>query len=181
MAHHLENHPGIRLVVNFVPVLLDQLEDYADQFAGGTIRDPLLRLLSAPDLDHISPNERLLILNSCFLNNHETMLKPYPAYQHLRDLYDHLQKTNDKELMYVSGQYLADLLVWYHLAWMGESVRRENECIVHLMSQEKLFSHGDRILLFNLIGELIQGIIPRYRKLAESGQIEFPPHRTITR
>ena len=178
MAHHLENHPGIRLVVNFVPVLLDQLEDYADQFAGGTIRDPLLRLLSVPDLDHISPSERLLILNSCFLNNHETMLKPYPAYQHLRDLYDHLQKTNDKELMYVSGQYLADLLVWYHLAWMGESVRRENECIVHLMSQEKLFSHGDRILLFNLIGELIQGIIPRYRKLAESGQIELSttPH-----
>ncbi|MXS85706.1 glycoside hydrolase [Nitrosomonas sp. HPC101] len=178
MAHHLENHPGIRLVVNFVPILLDQLEDYSEQFASGTIRDPLLRLLSVPDFDHISPGERLLILNSCFLNNHETMLKPYPAYQHLRDLYDHLQKTNDKELMYASGQYLADLLVWYHLAWMGESVRRENECIVHLMAQEKLFSHGDRILLFNLIGELIQGIIPRYRKLAESGQIELSttPH-----
>lgn len=178
MAHHLENHPNIRLVVNFVPVLLDQLEDYADQFTSGTIRDPLLRLLAAPDFDHLSPDERLLILSSCFLNNHETMLKPYPAYQQLRDLYDHLQAIGDKELMYISGQYLADLLVWYHLAWMGESVRRENECIVHLMSQEKLFSHGDRILLFNLIGTLIQGIIPRYRKLAESGQIELSttPH-----
>jgi len=178
MAHHLENHPGIRLVVNFVPVLLDQLEDYADQFTSGTIRDPLLRLLATPDLDHIAPDERLLILNSCFLNNHATMLKPYPAYQQLRDLYDHLQTIGDKELMYISGQYLADLLVWYHLAWTGESVRRENKCIVDLMAQGKLFSHGDRILLFNLIGKLIQGIIPRYRKLAESGQIELSttPH-----
>lgn len=178
MAHHLEKHPGIRLVVNFVPVLLDQLEDYADQFSSGTLRDPLLRLLATPDFDRISPSERLLILNSCFLNNHDTMLKPYPCYQHLRDLYDHLQKMGDKELMYVSGQYLADLLVWYHLAWTGESVRREHECIVNLMSQGKLFSHGDRILLFNLIGELIRDIIPRYRKLAESGQIELSttPH-----
>ena len=32
--------------------------------------------------------------------------------------------------------------------------------------------------LLNLIGELIQGLIPRYRKLAESGQIELSttPH-----
>lgn len=178
MAHHLEKHPNIRLVVNFVPVLLDQLEDYADQFTHGTIRDPLLRLLAVPDLDRISPAERRLILNSCFLNNHDTMLRPYPSYQYLRDLYDHLLKMGDKELMYISGQYLADLLVWYHLAWTGESVRRENECVVNLMSQGKLFSHGDRMLLFHLIGKLIQNIIPRYRKLAESGQIELSttPH-----
>lgn len=178
MAHHLEKHPNIRLVVNFVPVLLDQLEDYADQFTHGTIRDPLLRLLAVPDLDRISPAERRLILSSCFLNNHDTMLRPYPSYQYLRDLYDHLLKMGDKELMYISGQYLADLLVWYHLAWTGESVRRENECVVNLMSQGKLFGHGDRMLLFHLIGKLIQNIIPRYRKLAESGQIELSttPH-----
>lgn len=178
MAHHLEAHPNIRLVVNFVPVLLDQLEDYADQFTNGPIRDPLLRLLAEPDLDQISLDERLLILNSCFLNNHNTMLMPYPAYQRLRDLYNNLQEAGDKELLYVSGQYLADLLVWYHLAWTGESVRRENECIVQLMSQEKLFSHGDRMLLFELIGELIRDLIPRYHRLAESGQIELSttPH-----
>ena len=29
MAAHLERHPGIRCTVNFVPVLLDQIEDYA--------------------------------------------------------------------------------------------------------------------------------------------------------
>src|SRR5690606_18686861 len=75
MAHHLELHPCIRLVVNFVPVLLDQLEDYCQQFAKATIRDPLLRLLATPDLDQISPEDRALIFKSCFLSNHETMLK----------------------------------------------------------------------------------------------------------
>ena len=29
MAGHLERHPGVRAVVNFAPVLLDQVEDYA--------------------------------------------------------------------------------------------------------------------------------------------------------
>jgi alpha-amylase/alpha-mannosidase (GH57 family) len=46
MAYHLEQHPRVKVVVNFVPVLLDQLEDYKQQFATGEIRDPLLRLLA---------------------------------------------------------------------------------------------------------------------------------------
>ena len=49
MAWHLEQNPGARVVVNFVPVLLDQLEDYADQFASHHLRDPLLRLLDHDD------------------------------------------------------------------------------------------------------------------------------------
>ena len=51
MAAHLENHPGVHAVVNLVPILLDQLEDYADQFATGKLRDPLLRLLARENLD----------------------------------------------------------------------------------------------------------------------------------
>ena len=53
MAYHLEAHPAMRAVVNFVPVLLDQIEDYSAQFASGQLRDPLLRLLGTPDLDNL--------------------------------------------------------------------------------------------------------------------------------
>ena len=41
MAAHLERHPGVRAAVNLVPILLDQLIDYSEQFAAGVIRDPL--------------------------------------------------------------------------------------------------------------------------------------------
>ncbi|SDX98035.1 glycoside hydrolase family 57 protein [Nitrosomonas sp. Nm33] len=178
MAHHLEQHPRVKAIVNFVPILLDQIEDYAQQFTQKKIRDPLLRLLAIPDLNRITVNERLAILNSCFQSNHATMLKPYPPYQHLRDLYDMLKGHGDKDLIYVSGQYLADLLTWYHLAWMGESVRRSHEIVVKLMTQGKNFSYADRLQLFNLIGKLIQELIPRYRELAAKGQIELSttPH-----
>lgn len=178
MAYHLESHPGIKAVVNFVPVLLDQLEDYVDQFSSGQIRDPLLRLLAEPDLESISGEDQERILTNCFKANHNTMLKPYPAYARLHDLYDTLQQKNAAGLVHFSARYLADLLVWYHLAWTGESVRRNNETIMRLMTKSEDFSHADRMQLFNLIGALLKDLIPRYRRLAEKKQIELSttPH-----
>ena len=178
MAHHLEQHPQVKAVVNFVPVLLDQLEDYGQQFASGQIRDPLLRLLARENLDDLSAAERELVLDSCFRSNHHKMVAPYPAYKRLSDLFKMLETGGNAALAYLSGQYYADLLTWYHLAWCGESVRREHELAVSLMSQGEGFDHAERKQLFDLIGQLIAGIIPRYRKLAESGQIELSttPH-----
>ena len=42
----------------------------------------------------------------------------------------------------------------------------------------RALAYAERKGLFDLIGQLIAGIIPRYRKLAESGQIELSttPH-----
>ncbi|SER03993.1 Alpha-amylase/alpha-mannosidase, GH57 family [Nitrosomonas sp. Nm51] len=178
MAYHLENHPEIKAVVNFVPILLDQIEDYAAQFSTGQIRDPLLRLLITSDLGNISDSERELILTNCFKGNHETMLKPYPAYERLHDLYDIVQQKNAGGLVHFSEHYIADLLVWYHLAWTGESVRQNNKTVLQLMEKCENFNFSDRVQLFSLIGELIHGLVPRYRRLAESGQIELSttPH-----
>lgn len=178
MAYHLERHPKIRAVVNFVPILLDQLDDYTDQFVTGQLRDPLLRLLIHENSASLSEEHRQLAFDACFLSNHTKMISPYPAYKRLWELFKLLQTESDTALSYLSGQYVADLLTWYHLAWCGESVRREHALVARLMSKAEGFSYEDRKQLFDLIGELIGGIIPRYRKLAESGQIEISatPH-----
>ena len=178
MAYHLEQHPQVKAVVNFVPILLDQLEDYEDQFATGQIRDPLLRLLARENLNDLSDEERDLILDSCFRSNHTKMVAPYPSYKRLLDIFKMLEPGGSSALSYMSGQYMADLLVWYHLVWCGESVRREHDIVIEMMSQNEGFSYADRKSLFELIGQLIAGVIPRYRKLAESGQIEISatPH-----
>ncbi|HTP96964.1 MAG TPA: glycoside hydrolase family 57 protein [Burkholderiales bacterium] len=179
MAAHLEAHPAVRAVVNFVPVLLDQIEDYTEQFASGRMRDPLLALLAREDLDHIGEAERKLIFDSCFRSNHSRMIVPFPAYKYLHDLYADVAKKSEACYAYLSGQYLADLLTWYHLVWTGESVRRESALVAGLMSKGSNFSYDERRQLFDLIGALIGGLIGRYRKLAESGQIELSatPHQ----
>jgi len=173
MAYHLERHPKMHAVVNFVPILLEQLEDYSDQFSTGKLRDPLLRMLVHEDSCALSAEQRQLILDACFRSNHTKMIAPYPAYKRLYELFNRLQVDGEIALSYLSGQFMADLLTWYHLAWCGESVRREQTLVVSLMSKAEGFSLEDRKQLLSLIGNLISGIIPRYRKLAESGQIEI--------
>jgi len=178
MAYHLEQHPQVKGVVNCVPVLLDQLEDYQQQFATGKIRDPLLRLLAKENLNEVTEPERNLIIESCFRSDHNKMVAPYPFYKRLSDLFKLLEPGGSVAISYLSGQYLADLLTWYHLAWCGESVRREHDLVISLMSKDESFTYADRKALFDLIGRTISGIIPRYRKLAESGQVEISttPH-----
>ena len=89
MAAHLERHPQVRAVVNFVPVLLDQLEDYADQFATG--RAPRSAAAPAGARPESTPLDRApsatLVLDRCFHANHEKMVQPYPAYEGLHDLF----------------------------------------------------------------------------------------------
>ena len=55
MAAHLASVPDARAVVNFAPILLEQLSDYAGQVRGylsenKPIRDPLLAALASPAL-----------------------------------------------------------------------------------------------------------------------------------
>lgn len=171
MAAHLERYPEIRCVVNFVPVLLEQIEDYARQFASGEFRDPLLRILAAPDLHQIAATDRQLLLNTCFRSN--PMLAPFPRYQHLHNLYLDLSREGEATLAYLSGAYFSDLVTWYHLAWTGETERRHNPLIAALMSKGEGYDATDRQQLLASIGELIGGLIPRWRALAARGQVEL--------
>lgn len=178
MAYHLESNPQARVTFNFVPVLLDQLEDYAHQFATNTMRDPLLEMLTRDNLEYLNNTERCLVVDSCFKSHHEKMLEPFAHYQRLLNIYNALKVQGSTASNYLSGQYMADLLVWYHLAWTGESIRRENQFIQSLIEKGSQFTFEERKQLFDLIGALISSLIPRYKKLQELGQIEISttPH-----
>lgn len=173
MAAHLERHPGVRAVVNFVPVLLDQIEDYTRQFGSGDFRDPLLRLLARESLDGLDPQERGLLLDTCLPGNHARMVAPYPRFERLHELFRPIAGQGVATTAYLSGAYFADLLVWYHLVWTGETERRHQPLLAELMAKGEGFSLDDRRRLLALMGETMRSLIPRYRALAERGQIEL--------
>lgn len=182
MAWHLERHPSVAAVVNFVPTLLEQLEDYRQQFLTGEIRDPLLGALINPELDDLLPETRRSLMQACFRCNHEKMVLPFPGYKRLLGLYETVQEGLEPCLEYLSGQFLADLLVWYHLAWTGESVRRNYPLVQKLMAQEGKYTIGQRKELFSMMGDVISELIPRYRALKEEGRVELsttPYHHPI--
>ncbi|MFA7270185.1 MAG: glycoside hydrolase family 57 protein [Sterolibacterium sp.] len=176
MAAHLERHPQVHAVVNFVPVLLEQIEDYVVQFETGNFHDQLLQMLAYPDFERLSADDRSFLLNTCFRSNHTTMLAPFPHYQRLHDLYIKLSGQGDEgetALRYLSGAYFADLITWYHLAWTGETERRRQPILAQLMSKGEGYTLADRKALLALIGEDIKSIVPRYQALAQRGQIEI--------
>ena len=173
MAYHLEQNPKAKASFNFVPVLLDQLEDYTRQFVENKIRDPLLGLFRIEDGVPLTLEQRQLIIESCFKSNHTKLIAPFPPYLHLYDMFKMQEARGEDAYEYLTDQYMWDLLMWYHLAWTGESVRRESEFVINLMAKGSLFTTQERHEFFALIGELVSGIIPRYRALAERGQIEI--------
>lgn len=183
MAWHLESHPGVRAVVNLTPVLLDQLEDYAGQFASGRLRDPLLRLLARRDGEPLAEAEREVILERCFGADGSEPPQPFSAaYRHLFELFKLLQSRGADCLHYLSDQYFFDLLTWYHLRWTGEAARRASPAVARLMAIGTRFSYDDRMALFRLAGELVSGIVPRYANLAQAGRIELsttPQHHPM--
>lgn len=178
MAWHFEHHPGMRAVVNWVPVLLDQLEDYADQFESGKLRDPLLRLLARDTAEPMGAQERALLAERCLSVENLGMIQHYPHFKHLFELYWSFESRGQAALAYLSDQFFYDVLTWYHLAWTGETVRRESELVARLMAVGEHFTQHDRGELIALIGELVRGVVGRYARLASTGQIELSttPH-----
>lgn len=173
MAWHLERNPGLRAVVNFVPVLLDQIEDYCVQLASGHLRDPLLRLLAHREDTPLSDRDREHGFGQCFRANHHRLIAPFAPFQELYDLFRSMEPRGAEGLRYLSDAYLYDLVTWYHLSWTGETVRRESEVVTRLMEKGRGFTREDRHALLAVVAEVVQQIIPRYRELARRGQIEL--------
>jgi len=176
MVAHLENDTEARAVVNFAPVLLEQIDDYAQQLDAylnhaKALRDPLLSALADPVL-FMDEGRRLYVLKSCVRANKQRLVARFDVFKNLVEMSEDALKNREK-LSYYSEQFFADLLVWYHLAWTAETVRKTDSRIIELMKKARNFSIHDRHLLVEIYSEIIGGVIQRYRRLAEAGRIEL--------
>ncbi|HIE53980.1 MAG TPA: glycoside hydrolase, partial [Chromatiaceae bacterium] len=179
MAAHLERHPNMRLVVNFAPVLLEQLDDYANQIKaflehGKATQDPLLNLLAGATAIPADANGRRQVVETCSRAHAPLMIDPYPHFHAmLRRLHPADQDPAGEVLLeYLNEQYFIDLVVWYHLAWTSHNLK-QTTLVRRLMEKARRFTKKDRLDLLRLFHKTLQNIIPRYRKLASSGQVEL--------
>ncbi len=175
MAAHLEAIPEARAVVNFTPVLLEQIEALSRAVAehlrdGAPLPDPVLALLG-PDPVPSEPAARLESLRACLRAQRKQMIERFGPYLELASIADTLATA--ERVNYASDQFIQDLAVWYHLAWMGETVRRSDPLVSRLTEQGRSFTAEQRRDLLRLIGTLLANIVPRYRRLSEQGQCEL--------
>ena len=176
MAAHLEAEPEARAVVNFAPVLLEQIADYSEQIqawlkCGQLINDPLLAALAGPGLP-VDQDSRWELVQACRRLNEKHLVNRHEPFSELMEQIAWYEERPQCRL-YMSDQFLIDLLIWYHLAWIGESVRNSNILVQSLEKKARGFDHADRRRMMELIEEILSGLIERYRRLAEEGRVEL--------
>ncbi|RMG90542.1 MAG: glycoside hydrolase family 57 [Zetaproteobacteria bacterium] len=176
MAEIIEQVPGTRAVVNFVPSLTEQIADYARNLRDfldcrtDRLNDPLLDALAHPDGKY-SRNQREFLLTACFRLNHERNLHRYPDYSRLWHIAEHAR--NQEAIDYLGPCFFTDLVTWYHLAWLGETVRQQRFVARRLIEKGRNFSYQDRRDLLTLIAALLDEIPVRYKKLRDQRKIEL--------
>jgi alpha-amylase/alpha-mannosidase (GH57 family) len=175
MAAHLEAAPSARAVVNFTPVLIEQLQELAERITehlntGSPLPDPVLALLGPADVPQAG-TERLELMRACLRAQQKQMIERFAPYLELATLAESF--ASPAHIAYASDQFMHDLAVWYHLAWLGETVRRTDPLVATLTTQARAFTLAQRRELLALIGRLVASIIPRFRVLSERGQCEL--------
>ena len=170
MAFLLEKFPNVRATFNFTPSLLIQLQEVSS----GSVRDLFWDHAERPAAD-LSPAERAFIVRHFFAANWATMVRPYPRYHELLVKRGAEVKGQDLDRLarVFSTQDLLDLQVWHNLAWFGYGALAQYPRIATLRGKGRGFTEKDKQEVLALQLQAVGEIIPRYRGLAETGQIEL--------
>ncbi|HYA16523.1 MAG TPA: glycoside hydrolase family 57 protein [Bryobacteraceae bacterium] len=167
MVKILEEFPSIRQTFNLVPSMIVQVEEYAS----GEARDPYLDLALKP-AETLAPDEQNFILRNFFMANPSRMIYRYPRYGELHHQWQS-QRGNRDVRMSFTPQDFRDLQILSQLAWFDEEFQQNDRDVRRLLDKGRAFTLDDQALMGRKQREICAQVIPQYRKLAASGQIEI--------
>ncbi len=169
MIWHHERHPKIKSVFNFVPSLIQQIEDYQDF---DTVNERHLTLTQKA-AGKLSREDKQVILEEFFSANFERAIKKSERY---RALYEKREKTqyehHDNYISKFSTQEFRDIQVLFLLAWTGQDIRQQKQ-IAKLVEKDREFTEKDKKVLLQAHEKAAKTLFDRYKKLHKSGQIEL--------
>ncbi len=169
MVTLLEECPGVQVTFNMVPSLLVQLEAFAE----GRARDRYLDLGATP-ADQLTPDDVRFMLRNFFHAQRQRMIDVHPRYAELLALRG--WNTTDADIEAASRRFsvddLRDLQVWQKLAWIDPVYQRQDARVRDLIARGRAFSEHDKVVLREVELELLNAVIPAYRRAVEAGRIE---------
>jgi alpha-amylase/alpha-mannosidase (GH57 family) len=176
MVEILEKYPAIHLTFNLVPCLIEQIEDYTSRTVNAstslsvdgkrsrTIKDKYLELSYKPAKE-LTGQDKSFIQENFFFINKEKAISLHPRYYEL-----FLKKQAKKEF---STQDYLDLQVWLNLAWIDPIFRQSSPELKNIVNKARFFTEEEKQVVLAKQIELLEDIIPAYRKSMESAQIEI--------
>lgn len=170
MAHILEGFPKIRQTFNLVPSLIDQLQEYAS----GKFPDEKFLNISLKPAKDLSPEDKEFIILNFFMANWGNMIYPIPRF------YDLLLKRGKfvnavlakRVINNFNTQDYLDTQVLYNLCWFDPTYVKNDPGLKGLLDKGSKFAEEDKSLVIKKQVEVIKKIIPAYKSMQESGQIE---------
>ena len=160
----IEEFPNIKQTFNIVPLLLDQIEDYANNNA-----HDMHSKYTIANIDEFSTEDKDFILTNFFAANYAHQIEPNPRYLELYNKYFNEQASLED----FSNQEISDLMALFNLAWFDPLHLEQNPEIASLVNKQKDYTQQDRIRIIDLQREIMRRIIPEYKKQLEAGKIEI--------
>ncbi|MCL4456063.1 MAG: glycoside hydrolase family 57 protein [Nitrospirae bacterium] len=170
MVRILDEFPDIRQTFNLVPSLLEQLRDYIENGA----KDRYLEL-TRKDPSDLTEQERIFVIENFFLANWDNMIKPFPRYYEL--LIKRGFRFTKGDLARISRYFtdydIRDLQVLFNLSWIDPMFRDSDPIMKELILKGRSFTENEKQLVINKQFEVLKDIIPEYKKMASTGQVEL--------
>ena len=166
MVHILEEFPKIRQTFNLVPSMMVQVEEYA----AGQAADPFLEMALRP-AESLTEDDRSFLLRTSFYSDPQRMIHRYPRYS---ELFTFCQAHKDgRSRCLLGAQELRDLQMWSQLAWFDEEFKDNDPEIRAWIERGRNFTVADQARMGARQREIVGKVLPEYKKLAASGQIEI--------
>ncbi len=170
MLEILKDFPAIKQNFNLVPSLLEQLRDYTDNSARDSFLDATRKRASDLSLD-----DKLFVLENFFLANWENMIKPFPRYYELllKRGTHFIRADLIRMVKYFSEADFLDLQVLFNLCWIDPFFRENDPFLKTLVEKERNYTEDEKSVLIEKQMEILKRIIPAYREMAATGQVEL--------
>ena len=169
MVRVLEEFPEIRVTVNLVPCLLEQIRAYESD---GT--DLFLEMGAVP-AEELDDSQKAFLFDRFFSAGEARMIGSLPAFAELLRRRNQARKVRGwaqgwKE--FSTGDY-RDLQALFELAWFGFKSREDFPEIRALRRQGRGFTLEHIRRIHQIERDILTRLIPLYRRAAGSGQLEI--------
>jgi alpha-amylase/alpha-mannosidase (GH57 family) len=162
MAEVLAQYPRIKATFNFVPSLIEQIEEYARGEA-------IDRALAISRQDTWSDDDKAYILSFFFSVNWDNIVRRYPRYSQLLDLRH--QARGEASLL--DDHYYRDLVAWFNLVWLDHLALENDPDLRSLVEKGQDFAREDTDLILCKQQDYLARVLPLYNHLCDRGQIEI--------
>ncbi|MDP2690351.1 MAG: glycoside hydrolase family 57 protein, partial [Deltaproteobacteria bacterium] len=169
MAAILEEFPEVHQTFNVVPCLIEQIEEYGE----GRAQDLYLSISKKP-ASELTGDDKVFMLRNFFQANWDLMIKPLQRYWELlmKRGPSNAREEVESVLRYFNDQDYLDLQVFFNLVWIDPHIRRNDKTLKALSEKGGRYTEEDKKKLFAKQIEIVNRIVPEYRKLMDSGIIE---------